>query len=748
MRMRWLFGRGNVRAPWVVAILVLVNALLIRAIDPPGLTRLRDLAFDSYQRLKPRVYDPAVPVRIVDIDEEALTEYGQWPWPRTIVARLVDKLAEQGAAVIAFDVVFAEPDRSSISRMVRDLVAYTDPETVQKLAAAVQDNDQVLADAMAQSRVVLGFGFDVKGGRTPPRRHHGMAFAGDNPLQFLPVQQGTVKAIPLLEAAAKGNGSVNTDLETVVIRRVPTLFRLADTDGVFPTLSLEALRVAQGANSYVIKSSGANLEEAFGIKSGIVAVKTGNLEVHTDARGRMILYDTGHRDERYVSAAAVLKGTAPAGKIEGHVVFIGTSAIGLKDMRSTPVDDAVPGVEVHAQLAEQMLTQTFLARPDFADGAEFLYLALIGILFVLLLPRLSAGRMAIVAAIFIGVGFVVPWLAFSQYDLLFDPIYPPATLAAIYVSGTALAFMRTERERAAIRGAFGLYLSPDVVEQLARHPELLQLGGEQREITVMFTDVRGFTRISEQFDPHGLTRFMNRFLTPMTDVVLSNRGTIDKYMGDAIMAFWNAPLAVEGHAARACDTALAMHEQLRALNEELRTEAAAAGREHIPIAIGVGLNTGNASVGNFGSTQRFTYSCLGNDVNLASRLEGQCKTYRVGIIIGDRTCRQVPGYATLELDLIMLKGKTEPERAHALLGGVAMAGTAAYQELVRRQGEFLAQYRAGGFAEALELIPGCQAAADALGWNQGYYEIMRARVDGLIDDSPPDWTGVYVAHEK
>ncbi|HYI03821.1 MAG TPA: CHASE2 domain-containing protein, partial [Reyranella sp.] len=180
--MRWLFGRGNVRAPWIVAILVLINALLLRAIDPPELSRWRDLAFDSYQRLKPRAYNPAVPVRIVDIDEEALAEHGQWPWPRTIVARLVDKLTEQGAAVIAFDVVFAEPDRSSLSRMVRDLVAYTDPETVQKLVAAVQDNDQVLADAMAHSRVVLGFGFDVKGGQTPPKRHHGMAFAGDNPL--------------------------------------------------------------------------------------------------------------------------------------------------------------------------------------------------------------------------------------------------------------------------------------------------------------------------------------------------------------------------------------------------------------------------------------------------------------------------------------------------------------------------------------------------------------------------------------
>jgi len=748
MRMRWLFGRNNVHAPWIVALLVLVGALALRTVDPDELRRVRDFAFDTYQRLKPRLYNPEVPVRIVDIDEASLAEYGQWPWPRTIVARLVDRLAEKGVAVIAFDVVFAEPDRSSISRMVRDLVAFTDPETVQKLAAAIQDNDQVLADAMAQSRVVLGFGFDLHGTSAPPRRYHGSAFAGDDPSQFLPVQQGTVRSLLLLEAAAKGNGSVNMDVDSSVIRRVPMLFRLAGQEGLYPALSIEALRVAQGASTYIVKSSGASSEMAFGARTGIVAIRTGDVEAATDARGRLILYDTGHREERYMSARSVLKGEAAADKLEGHVVFIGTSAIGLKDVRSTPVDQAVPGVEVHAQLAEQMLEQRFLARPDFADGAELLYLAAIGLLFVVLLPRLSAGRMTIVAAIFIMVGLLMPWIAFSRYDLLFDPIYPPVTLAAIYISGTALAFMRTERERASIRGAFGMYLSPDIVEQLARHPELLQLGGEQREITVMFTDVRGFTRISEQFDPHGLTRFMNRFLTPMTDIVLNHRGTIDKYMGDAIMAFWNAPLAVDDHAARACDTALAMQARLRELNEQWQQEAETEGRRYIPVNIGIGLNTGAASVGNFGSTQRFTYSCLGDDVNLASRLEGQCKAYGVGIIIGDKTRSMVPGHATLELDLIMVKGKTEPERMHALLGGIAVARAPAYQELVRRHAAFLEQYRAGGFVEALGLIDGCEDAAAALGWQQGYYEMMRARVDRLIDDSPLDWTGVYVAKEK
>jgi len=745
----WLLRCINSRrAPVVAAMLVLVGALVLRIADPGAVTRIRDFAFDGYQRIEPRVYNPDTPVRIVDIDEAALQEYGQWPWPRSIIARLIEKLTDKGAAVVAFDAVFAEPDRSSPSRMLRDLAAFTDAATLEKLGAAALDNDRLMAEAMAQSRVVTGFGFDLRGSGNPPRTFHGVAFAGDQPSQFLPQQGGTVKSIEILESAAKGNGSVNTDLDTIVIRRVPMLFRVAGYEGLFPALSIEALRVAQEASSYLIKSSGASGELSFGEKTGIVAIKTGNLEVPTDGRGRVILYDTGHKPERFISARAVLKDEVPAEKLEGQVIFVGTSAIGLKDLRNTPVQDGVPGVEVHAQLAEQMIEQQFLARPDYADGAEFLYLAAVGLLMVLLLPRLSAGRMAFVAAVLIGAGLVVPWFAYSQYHLLFDPIYPPATLAAIYVGGTSLAFMRTERERAEIRGAFGMYLSPDLVEQLARNPSLLQLGGELREITVMFTDVRGFTTISEQFDPHGLTRFMNRFLTPMTDLILARRGTIDKYMGDAIMAFWNAPLPVERHAAHACDAALAMQARLLVLNEEWKKEAEAEGRKHIPVNIGVGLNTGPASVGNFGSTQRFTYSCLGDDVNLASRLEGQCKTYGVGIIIGRKTREAVEDYATLEIDLITVKGKTEPERIHALLGDADLAKSPAHAALVMQQAAFLNLYRSGAFAEALEMIEACEAAATAAGWRQSYYRMMRGRLDELIDDSPVDWKGVYVAKDK
>jgi adenylate cyclase len=269
-----------------------------------------------------------------------------------------------------------------------------------------------------------------------------------------------------------------------------------------------------------------------------------------------------------------------------------------------------------------------------------------------------------------------------------------------------------------------------------------------REITVMFTDVRGFTTISEQFDPQGLTRFMNNFLTPMTDLILGNRGTIDKYMGDAIMAFWNAPLAFEDHAARACRTALGMQARLSELNVTWKAEAEAENRRYIPVNIGIGLNTGHASVGNFGSTQRFTYSAISDAVNLASRLEGQCKIYAVGVIIGSGTRAQVPDFAALELDLIIVKGKTEPQRMYALLGDATMAETTAFRTLVDKQAAFLTLYRSGAFVEAQEWFPDLEVAAAAAGWQQGYYAMMRGRLDELIDDSPPDWKGVYVAKEK
>jgi adenylate cyclase len=264
----------------------------------------------------------------------------------------------------------------------------------------------------------------------------------------------------------------------------------------------------------------------------------------------------------------------------------------------------------------------------------------------------------------------------------------------------------------------------------------------------MFTDVRGFTTISEQFDPQGLTRFMNRFLTPMTNIILAERGTIDKYMGDAIMAFWNAPLPVPDHAARACRAALAMQTRLRELNVAWRQEAHDEGRNHIAVNIGIGLNTGLASVGNFGSDQRFTYSALSDDVNLASRLEGQCKTYGVSIIVGEDTQLGAPDFAFVELDLIKVKGKTEPERMFALVGDAGVRDSDAFRALLSAHEAFLVEYRAGNFAEARRKATAAKEPAETAGWSCSYYDRMRKRLKALIADPPAIWDGVYEAREK
>lgn len=740
------------RLPMLASLAVLAAALVIRAADPSAVGRLRDVAFDTFQRIKPRAVPEDMPVRIVDIDEAALAAHGQWPWPRTLLARLTERLVEKGALVVAFDVVFAESDRSSIPRLARDLARFTDAETLERIITTFPDNDVVFAAALAGSRSVLGFGFDANARGTPPRRKHGFAAAGDDPRAFLPVWPGSVKPLDVLEQAARGLGSVNTDpdpsSDAGVVRRVPMLFRLAGQSEPYPALAIEALRVAQDAGTYIARSSNASGERAFGARTGMVSIKIGQVEIPTDARGRVTLYDSGHRPQRYLSARAVLDGSAPAERLDGHIVFIGTSALGLKDLRNTPIAANVPGVEVHAQIVEQMLSGIHLLRPDYATGLELLFILALGALFVALVPRLRGGWMALVALLGVALAVLGPWLAFSSVRLLIDPVYPAATLAAVYAVGSAFGFMQTEAERARIRGAFGMYLSPDLVAQLARQPDKLRLGGEQREITVMFTDVRGFTTIAEQFDPQGLAVFMNRFLTPMTDIILEARGTVDKYMGDNIMAFWNAPLELANHARHASEAALMMTARLAELNVEWRRDAHERARNHIPVMMGIGINTGAATVGNFGSTQRFAYTLLGDSVNLASRLEGQCKTYAVGAILGEATAKVVADLALVELDLIKVKGKTESQRIYALAGDRAMARAPAFAALLEKQEAFLVAYRAGDFEEALKRVRVAKVAAEAAGWAGGYHDVMRRRTKKLIAAPPAIWDGVFVATEK
>ena len=340
------------------------------------------------------------------------------------------------------------------------------------------------------------------------------------------------------------------------------------------------------------------------------------------------------------------------------------------------------------------------------------------------------------------------WHAWSAYGLLLDPFLPGVTLSAVFVVGLVGGYLRTDVDRKRIRGAFGRYLSPHLVDELARHPERLQLGGETREMTFLFCDVRGFTRISESLkdDPQALTRLVNRFLTPLTDEILQRGGTIDKYMGDCIMAFWNAPLDQPDHADRACDAALGMMAALERLNAERAAEAQAAGQPMIPLAVGIGLNSGHCVVGNMGSEQRFDYSVLGDPVNLAARLEGQSKNYGVDIVIGERTRELAPDWATLELDLIAVKGKAEAVHIHTLQGTAERAASAEFQALAAAHDAMITAYRAADDDAARAALATCAEAAPELA---GLHALYAERIRALHVTPPPsDWDGVFVAKTK
>ncbi|MFH1725953.1 MAG: adenylate/guanylate cyclase domain-containing protein [Elusimicrobiota bacterium] len=734
----------------LVPALVLAGAVGLWRADSPVLQDLRRWTFDAFQRVRPRAYDPEAPVRIVDIDDESLTRLGQWPWPRTLVARLVRRLGELGAGVIAFDIVFSEPDRTSPAQMARSLAGSREFADLRRRLRTLPDHDKTLGQAFEGAAVVTGFSLSTSSNSVRPASKTGFAFstkgATDDPKEFLfGGYQGAVANLSVLERAAAGNGSFSIMPDPDgVHRRIPLLYRLGDT--VYPSLVAESLRVGQGAGGYKVKVSGGSGEEAFGEWTGITSVKVGYLEVPTDEEGAVLLYDSGHRPERLIPVWRVLEDGFDPGEVEQKIVFIGTSATGLKDQRATPLSGAVPGVEVHAQIAEQIIRQEFLLRPDWADGVEAVYLVVFGLVLMLLMRRVGAAWCALLGGAAIAAAFGISWHAFTVWRWLLDPLYPSGAVFAVYLCSSLITYLRSEAEKKHVRGAFSRYMSPALVEQLAADPARLVLGGEMRALTLMFSDIRGFTAISEQFDPHGLTHFINRYLTPMTEIVLERRGTIDKYMGDCIMAFWNAPLDDPDHAANACRAALEMSARLRALNESWRKEADSEGRRFIPIRAGIGLNSGPCCVGNMGSDQRFDYSVLGDDVNLASRLEGQSKSYGVDIVMGSKTRECAGDFATLELDLIRVKGKTVPVRIYALLGGAETAATGEFRTLAERHAAMIEAYRAQRWDETDALIADCRESGFPLG---KLYDLYSMRVEACKAQPPgPDWDGVFTATTK
>jgi adenylate cyclase len=711
----------------------------------PVLPDLSSLVFDWYQRLDAREWSPDSPVRIVTVDDESLARIGQWPWPRSTIAEIVSRLGQLGAAIVGIDVVFAEPDGSSPERVVKLLPESPGRAQVEEEISRRATNDAMLAAAMSKTPTVLGTILTQDSRAVDFPVKHGVATAGDEPRLFLPRFTSAVLPLPVLTAAAAGLGALNwlPDRDQVV-RRVPVV--LALNDRIVPSLAVEVLRAAQGASTIVVRSSNASGQTAFGAQSGMNSVKVGDLEIPTDRHGELRLRYTRSDMRRFISAWRVLAGSVDRGEIEGRVILFGTSAAGLRDQRATPVDASVAGVEIHAQAIEQAVAGIWLTRPDWLPGAELVLAALLALAFGMLLRRITAIAGAIVAVLAIGLLGWSSWHAFATQGLLVDPILPGLSVSLAYLSCMVWLYRDEQRQRKFVRGAFERYVSPTVVARLASDPSKLNLGGESRLLTIMFCDIRSFTSIAERLDAQRLTQFMNEYLTAMTDVVLAHNGTIDKFIGDAVMAFWNAPLDDPEHARNATRAVLAMTRELERLNERWRRRAEALGESHHDIRFGIGLATGDCYVGNFGSLQRFDYSVLGAPVNLASRLEGATKFYQTEILVAEATRALLPELAWLEADCSRFKGNTVVSRIYVLAGDEHERRSATFTALAELNERMLVAYRRGEFAPAAALAR--QAGDAAPPRLHAFYRFHERRCRLLEQSRPEGWTPVTVLEEK
>ncbi len=735
-------GSGRTRSiayhgGFLLSVLVIVGLLIgLRVADPIFVRNARATAFDFLQRLSPRTFVEA-PVKIVDIDERSLAELGQWPWPRDRLAEMVERLHAAGAAVVVFDFLFVEPDRMSPSRLLQDpAVRQSLGLSGESAASDLPDNDELFADVIRRGNVVLGFGMSPQVEDRPTVKA-GFAYTGEDPAGFVTRMPGGARVLPVLAEAAAGLGAVNVSDEFSVgtVRETPLLW--SDGDKLYPSLVTEALRAGQGAQTYVVHADA---------DGGVQSLRVGAFEVPTHSSGELFLHYTPSRPDRYVSAVDLFDNerlSALVPELQSRIVLVGTSATGLFDIHKTALGESVPGVEMHAQAIEQIINGQFLLRHDWTRSAEFLALALACLIVSLSTMYAGARISVVVGGAVAGLIAFGAWYAFRYQGVLLDFSFPIAGATGVWFLATAFRYIVADKEKRQIRNAFSHYVHPTVLKDIERNHSEVRLGGENCELTVLFTDVRGFTPLSERLDPEELVAFLNVLLGRLGAEITRESGVIDKFIGDAIMAFWNAPLRQSDHAAHACAAALKMREAIREMGASNAFGLPEDVARDVPIQIGVGINTGPACVGNVGSAERFNYSAIGDAVNVAARAESACKELAYDLVVCHSTAEQAPALAFLDAGGVPLKGKTEPVRLAILVGDEKMKSSPEfkefaerYQELVEalRDGETQAVEQAMAACRRLagELEPGLERYLDRLPERRDEFAVIAAREADLV----------------
>ena len=709
--------------------------------------RLEQFTYDVRLRL---TLPGGVDSRIViaDIDEQSLLREGQWPWPRQRLAELVDMLfTEYQIRLLAFDVVFPEPERNSALTVLDTLAQGPLRENAafqQEWAALspAMSGDVRLAASLRDRPVVLGYSFalagqqgqDLRIGQLPPAALSSTSLT-DAASPFA-VATGYSANLPVLQASARSGGFFNSPLvdQDGLFRRLPLLLR--HDDQFYETLSLAMLRTLLGGPALEIIVGTGYRDTPQGQR--VEAMRVGVFNLPVDAQGAVrIPYRGPQGSFPYISASAILNRQVDPKLLNGAIVLVGATAAGLLDLRATPVQNSYPGVEVHANLLAGMLDQRLKDQPAFIGGLEILLLALLGVLSMTLgfLPPLRALLGVFTLTVATLAANLYAWQALN----LVIPLAPALLLLALVYLLQSLYgyFVQTRREQRLTQW-FGRYVPHELVTEMSQRPGSYGLGGESRQMTVLFSDIQDFTTISERLEPHQLTQLMQFILTPLTQVIHAQRGTVDKYIGDAIMAFWGAPLPDPDHARHGVLAALAMKARLAELVPELHAHG------WPTLKIRIGINTGMMNVGNMGSEFRMAYTVLGDAVNLASRLEGVAKQYGVTIVISETTRVAISEIAVRELDRVRVKGRSQPVTLFEPLGLID-ALTDAQREEIQDYEQALAAWRAAHWEQADARFAALQTRQP----QERLYTLYRERV-AILRTQPPvaDWDGVFTLTDK
>jgi adenylate cyclase len=712
--------------------------------------QLDNILYDYRLRLTmPRSVDSRIV--ILDIDEKSLKEEGRWPWGRDRLALLMDKLFDHyGVAVTGFDVVFAEKDESSGLKVLQALGRNQLKDVPQFQSTLTQispqlDYDNLFASKIKNRKVVLGYFF------TNSSKEADKSASGTLPEMVFP--PGTFNSRPISFSRFDGYGANLGDLQQSAssaghfiqspdldgeVRRVPMIVEY--NGAYYETLSLAIVRTLLGTTKLAPGYASGKTANYAGLEWLELSSAQGNFKIPVDQDVSTLIPFRGAQGSfKYISVADVLHDRISPEELKGKIVLVGTSAQGLLDLRSTPVASVYPGVEIHANMIAGILDQNIKQKPPYVLGAEVVLLLVAGVALSLLLPLLSPAK-ATLLTLFAFVGMIAGNMAIWQFANLVLPLASGLLMVlGLFALDMSYGYFVEARTKRQISNLFGKYVPTELVEEMSKNPEqVVSMEGESREMTILFSDVRGFTTISEGLDPKELSLLMNAFLSPLSAVINKHHGKVDKYMGDCIMAFWGAPKPEPDHARNAILAGLEMQHKLQELQPSFKA------RGWPEIHVGVGINTGKVSVGNMGSEVRVAYTVMGDAVNLASRLEGITKEYGVGILVGENTKEAVPDFVYRELDRVRVKGKDEPISIYEPIGLSGQVEKDVLDELKMFQ-QALKMYRKQDWDQAelqlynlQRMFPNCKL-----------YQVYAERV-AYFHSNPPgsDWDGVFVFKTK